>query len=688
MRKVYLDKLPYSNTGKSIRWDQSVGMLIPFEYDNKKGNIKVLDYKTDRKHPSVKVQYNENEKWIKTQTLKSCFIGSLIGVEKKEYLRNWKYKYKINESVGSCTIIDRKVEFDGKKHLKYYKYKCNQCGFDCGEHYYNKKFQKEVWFAENTITSLTKKCSCCSGRRIVVGINSISDTNPEMTQYFEDRNDANIYSKGSNELVSIKCPHCGYIRKKRIDALINNGFSCPKCGDGFSYPNKFMLNLLVQLNIGFLDEYMPGWLNGRRFDFYIPKLKIIIEMDGGLGHGRRTMGNITSEESLEIDQWKDKKAQEHKLKVVRIDSVKSELEYIKNNILNSELVRYLNLKNVNWNECDIFAKGSLYTDIVNYYNKTNDSTINISNKFNVSQNTVIRYLKYANKNNLCVFEPQSNMKKTQFKSVGVVQYNIFTRKCIQEFDSVQKASDMTNISYFKILNCCNRKIPIAGFYIWRFKNDDYDIINWNIKLLKDMHIKMVIQYDLNMNRLNIFENMVVAGMQTNTNHNSIRLCCNRTYKQAGGYIWRFIYDCDDVENKIHNLRQNGRRVIQYDYLYNKLATYISASEAADIIGVYNSGIIKCCNRKQKTCGGFIWRYEDDCDDMELKTFEVSKVSTIEQYNKDMILFFSYKNIAEAERKTGINRVSIYNCLNKKQKTAGGYIWKRIYKIGNNVLDIV
>lgn len=157
MRKVYLDKLPYSNTGKSIRWDQSVGMLIPFEYDNKKGNIKVLDYKTDRKHPSVKVQYNENEKWIKTQTLKSCFIGSLIGVEKKEYLRNWKYKYKINESVGSCTIIDRKVEFDGKKHLKYYKYKCNQCGFDCGEHYYNKKFQKEVWFAENTITSLTKK---------------------------------------------------------------------------------------------------------------------------------------------------------------------------------------------------------------------------------------------------------------------------------------------------------------------------------------------------------------------------------------------------------------------------------------------------------------------------------------------------------------------------------------------------
>ena len=64
-----------------------------------------------------------------------------------------------------------------------------------------------------------------------------------------------------------------------------------------------MYNLLKQLDIKFTKEYSPHWASGRKYDFYIPDKNIIIEMDGGLGHGHKSfMGKITPEESKKIDK--------------------------------------------------------------------------------------------------------------------------------------------------------------------------------------------------------------------------------------------------------------------------------------------------------------------------------------------------------------------------------------------------
>lgn len=687
MRKVFLDDLPHSKSGKTIKWSECVGHKIPFVFDEYSGEIDIVGYTSNGKNCKISIIYDGYESKIYPQKIINCDLKFILnkGI-RKCILRNqksyeWKYNVcdNIHDKNRNIKITNRRISYNKNNHIKKeYQYHCYKCGFDCSSYYINGVLKDDFWASEHSLFYDNSGCSCCKGKITVKGINSIADTNPELIKYFKNKNEANKYSKGCHSLICTICPTCGNSREMRVDTLVNIGFSCPVCGDGFSYPNKVMFNLLNQLNIKFESEYHPKWLRGRRFDFYIPYLKLIIEMDGGLGHGKKTIGNITPEESLKIDRWKDIQAKKHGLSVIRIDSDLSNIEYIKEKILTSKITQYFDLTKIDWIKCDTYANGSIYIDIINFYKNYKQSTNYIAKEFKISQKTVINYLKNAHNNNLIYYDSKENMSKTQFQGLHVLQFDMFTLKKVAEYNSITEAERITDISSSSIKNCCDRKLPIAGMYIWRFKNDSNDIKEWKIESLANMHQKIVVQYDLKMNRLNIFESIIMASIKTGTNQNSIRLCCNRMRKQAGGYIWRFIYDCQDVENKEHNIRQNGKKVIQYDYFYNKISTYISASEAAEYIGISKSGIIECCNRKRKTCGGYIWRYVDDCKDMELKTFKIPDIFVIGQYNNDMTLVNTYENLKEAELYTGTNKICIGNCLNNKQKTAGGFIWKRIF----------
>ena len=117
--------------------------------------------------------------------------------------------------------------------------------------------------------------------------------------------------------------------------------TCKCCGDGVKFPNKFAFNLLEQLGLDFVTEYSPKWIGRKSYDFYIPSLNLILEMDGGFHNKDNKMSGQTKEESREIDDYKDKLAKEHGIEVVRIDCdyyiLTERATYIKQNILNSKL---------------------------------------------------------------------------------------------------------------------------------------------------------------------------------------------------------------------------------------------------------------------------------------------------------------------------------------------------------------
>lgn len=60
-----------------------------------------------------------------------------------------------------------------------------------------------------------------------------------------------------------------------------------------------------------------------------------------------------------------------------------------------------------------------------------------------------------------------------------------------------------------------------------------------IKKMIDSTKKQVLQYDLNMNLLNIFESGAEASRQTGVNSKGISLVCRGKRKTAGNFIWRF-----------------------------------------------------------------------------------------------------------------------------------------------------
>lgn len=54
---------------------------------------------------------------------------------------------------------------------------------------------------------------------------------------------------------------------------------------------------------------------------------------------------------------------------------------------------------------------------------------------------------------------------------------------------------------------------------------------------------------------------------------------------------------------------NGKPVFQIDKNTKEvISTFCSASEAGRVLGIQSSKISSVCNKKRKTCGGFIWEY--------------------------------------------------------------------------------
>lgn len=70
--------------------------------------------------------------------------------------------------------------------------------------------------------------------------------------------------------------------------------------------------------------------------------------------------------------------------------------------------------------------------------------------------------------------------------------------------------------------------------------------------------------------------------------------------------------CSNIENQIHKINSGlsncTKKVVQYDLQMNKIKEFNSQMEASKELNIINTNISKCCLEKQKTCGGFIFRF--------------------------------------------------------------------------------
>ena len=265
-----------------------------------------------------------------------------------------------------------------------------------------------IWYPKANNLIRGHGCPVCSNRIALKGYNDISTTHPNFLKYFNDINDAYNNRWGSHKKVLFKCPDCGNLEYKVIKNVITQGYSCNNCGDYISYPNKYIRCFIKQLNVENVHyEYSPKWAKGYFYDSYFEykNKKYIIEMDGDFHYKNNRMTGQSKKEIQSIDIYKDKLAFENNVYIIRIETRKSDSQYIENNIKHSVLSTIFDLSKINWEKCNEFATSNYIKYFCDFYeqNKFIYSKNEMCNILGISESTYINYRNQGIKLGWCTY---------------------------------------------------------------------------------------------------------------------------------------------------------------------------------------------------------------------------------------------------------------------------------------------
>lgn len=138
----------------------------------------------------------------------------------------------------------------------------------------------------------------------------------------------------------------------------------------------------------------------------------------------------------------------------------------------------------------------------------------------------------------------------------------------------------------------------------------------------------------------------------------------------------------DKYDKAESIRRgklwHRKPVVQYKLDGSHICEFESISSASNSTGVSSDSISACCNRRLKSAGGYLWsfntkndveRYEDT-----VQSHSIRRKSVL-QYTIENEFVGKYENISDAQRQTGVGRLTISRVCNGVQKYGGGFIWK-------------
>lgn len=383
-------------------------------------------------------------------------------------LSRWDYKLNVDKNGKTISPKDITYGSAGFSHKGYW--------FMCLDHPEHGSELKSIIH----LTTRNNKIDCNK-------CNSVSITYPEYIKFFVNKDDMLKYPAHSNKNILMKCPSCGNQKEMTIHNLTSQGFSCPKCGDGISYPEKFLFNFLEQLCINFetqLGNKVFNWCGKYRYDNYIEKINCICETHG-LQHYKDTTGTwngISLKGIKENDKQKEQLAKNNNIKhYIVLDCRYSELEWLKNSIIESDLPKLLNFKesDIDWLKCHESGYKSFVKIVSDLWNDGIKNLLQIASKLKISKSATTKYLKQGAELGWCDYnayeESKKNTDRLKKSVICVTTGDIFT--------SIIEASNKYKVNENGISQCCNNKTKSAGKHpvtgekmVWKFYNKG-EIIN-------------------------------------------------------------------------------------------------------------------------------------------------------------------------------------------------------------------
>lgn len=416
---------------------------------------------------------------------------------------NKEYLYSVGEIVNGLEILEQirlevkhKNVKTGYTSRKGYSAECIVDGY-------------EYRTSEGNLKS-GKGCPVCKNKKTLKGFNDVATTHPQFVKYFVNIEDAYTHTFGSEKRVLVRCLDCGLEKKMMVCQLLTYGISCKQCHDGISYPEKFIHNILTQLNTEFktqLNRTSLEWCSNKRYDFYLPKHGCIIEAHGDQHYkkGFDSVGGRALEEEQENDKLKRELAMQNGIEhYIELDCRKSELEWIKNSVMNSDLPNLLNFKeeDIDWIECEKYCTTSLMVQTIKLWNnkKEYEFTTDVANRIGINRATVCTYLKRASKLGMVHYIPEEESKRYN-KINNTRENNTSSKRVICEnmtFPSLKECSEYYNESYSKMRTCMQRKILPKKYYNMglRYEYENTSIYQCSNRSKKNILSKKVVCGDV------------------------------------------------------------------------------------------------------------------------------------------------------------------------------------------------
>lgn len=170
--------------------------------------------------------------------------------------------------------------------------------------------------------------------------------------------------------------------------------------------------------------------------------------------------------------------------------------------------------------------------------------------------------------------------------------------------------------------------PMRGRHNPHFRDENGNVDKSKTKPIRDYAIKNnyvsrlsrhveeckrpVNQYDLSGDFIASFESITKAAESVGANKTNIQQVCSRkktnngsTHKTCKGFQWRYADDCDDIV-QVNDL--TAKRIAQFDKSGNIISTFNSCTDAMKNTNIHKASISACVHGKQKSAGGYIWKY--------------------------------------------------------------------------------
>jgi len=427
--------------------------LPPMTYNTYNKNIK-NDGKYYCRNCTIKLFSGEVVRISRLKNGKSFYdwcYENLSKYEADKIILRWDYENNINKYGKILSPKDVSCNSVGINKKGYW--------FKCLNYPEHKSEQKHICDLTNRKQSFIN-CSQC---------NKLNMTHNEISIYLVDKEDLYKYSMGSHDMVLTKCLECGHIKETRVADLVRFGVRCPRCSFGY-YPEKFIFSMLEQIsNINFqtqLSKTTFKWCNKYKYDFYFYNSFIngIIETHG-LQHyeENKLWGSLSNIQNN--DKVKELLAINNNINnYIKIDCRKSEMEWIRNSVLNSELPELLNFKeeDINWIQCDKYARSGITKKICEMWNNDVKNISKIAEILKINKVTVRRYLNQGS----CLGWTNYNGQEEKNKNYKIIhEINSVKVICLNTkeiFNSLTSASKKYNINNSSISACCLGHRKSAG----------------------------------------------------------------------------------------------------------------------------------------------------------------------------------------------------------------------------------